>query len=212
MSSQKVTKGKQGVVLVVDDDFQMLTLMGDVLEQEGLIVLTAESPRRAVALLHKYDVSLVLLDWVFNQSSAEETFGRDQPIRTGEAFLLECQKKDPWLPVIVMSGFRKVDVSSQALLKGAVSFLRKPFATEVLVKHITFTIQRSIAARNRFSVSSADEIITLDEVAYRYVRSVIDVLGGNASEAAKRLDLHRQTIKKILESGGLEFTEQESEN
>ena len=86
------------------------------------------------------------------------------------------------------------------------------FAIGVLAKHIVLSIQRSVAVRNHFNVSSEDDIITLDEVVYRYVQSVINVLGGNASEAAKRLGAHRQTIKKILENGSLKDSEQESEN
>jgi DNA-binding NtrC family response regulator len=190
----------------------MLDLMRGVLESEGLIVLTAESPTAAVELLHNNDVSLVLLDWVFNQPIAEGTIGVCPKTVTGEAILLECQKKDPWLPVVVMSGFDKMDVGSQALLKGAISFFYKPFAIGVLAKHIVLSIQRSVAVRNHFNVSSEDDIITLDEVVYRYVQSVINVLGGNASEAAKRLGAHRQTIKKILENGSLKDSEQESEN
>lgn len=211
-SSQTATKEQPQIVLVADDDASMLDLMREVLEREGFIVLTATSPREAIESLHTNDISLLLLDWVFKQPTADRLAGVGQNIETGEIVLLECQKKDCWLPVIVMSGYNAIDVRSQAILNGALSFEPKPFIPDVLVKHIKVFIRRVGAAKNYFNVSSVDDIMPLDQVVHQYVQSVVDVCGGNVSEAAERLGKHRQTVTKILGTEGSEDSKQGSEN
>ena len=40
--------------------------------------------------------------------------------------------------------------------------------------------------------------LTLDEATRRYVAATVDALGGNKAEAARRLDVGRNTIGRIL--------------
>jgi DNA-binding NtrC family response regulator len=198
----KVGCGKKHLVLVVEDEEVLVVLMRKTLEAAGFAVLTATSPMEGIELLYKNDISLVLLDWVFDQPPAQKTIG--------ESVLLECLKKDPWLPVVVMSGYDKIDVSSQALLNGAISFVSKPFVPDILVKHISKSIQRADAARSYFNVSCVDDILPLNEVVSLYAQLVVTVCGGNVSEAAKRLGVHRQTVKKLLDNDVVDDSEQVS--
>ena len=117
---------------------------------------------------------------------------------TGSAVLRACREVNLLLPVIVMSGNQRFDARTDALMQNADSFLQKPFSVDMLARHVRFWMQRARGARATFRLSAEDDIIPCDELKRRYVRSVVALLGGNLSEAARRLQLHRHTVAALL--------------
>jgi DNA-binding NtrC family response regulator len=116
----------------------------------------------------------------------------------GSDVLAFCRRLYPLLPVVVMSGSPKVDVRTDALSQGADSFIQKPFSNSLMAQHIRFLLQRVRHGTALFRLDSEAAIIPLEELKSLYVRSVVTLLGGNVSEAARRLDLNRQTVARLV--------------
>jgi DNA-binding response OmpR family regulator len=183
----------QESVLVVDDDPEMLMILEHTLTHEGYTVVAASSAGQAMERVRSRPIALVLLDWDLVRGKSRP----DEP-DTGSAVLRACREVNLLLPVIVMSGNQRLDARTDALMQNADSFLQKPFSVDMLARHVRFWMQRARGARATFRLSDEDDIIPCDELKRRYVRSVVALLGGNLSEAARRLQLHRHTVAALL--------------
>ena len=107
-------------VLIVDDEKNYPPILGAVLEEEGFEALTAASGQEALQRLGEADVDIVLTDM-------------KMPGMDGIELLEEIKKRDPELPVIMMTAYGTVDKAVEAMQKGAYSYILKPFDNKRLV-------------------------------------------------------------------------------
>ena len=109
-------------VLVVDDEADIRELVSGVLEDEGYAVRTAADSSSALDAIEDRRPSLVLLD-VWLQGSRMD----------GLQMLQEVKRRDPNLPVLMISGHGNLDTAVAAIREGAIDFIEKPFEAERLV-------------------------------------------------------------------------------
>jgi two-component system, NtrC family, nitrogen regulation response regulator NtrX len=109
-------------VLVVDDEADIRELVSGVLEDEGYAVRTAADSTAALDAIEERRPSLVLLD-VWLQGSRMD----------GLQILQEVKRRDPNLPVLMISGHGNLDTAVAAIREGAIDFIEKPFEAERLV-------------------------------------------------------------------------------
>lgn len=101
-------------VLVVDDEVEILELLGEYLRARGHEVHIARTGRDALGLLDDHEVDVVLTDL-------------KMPDGNGLDLLAACQALRPAPMVIVMTGFGTVETATHALTAGAFDYLLKPF-------------------------------------------------------------------------------------
>lgn len=183
---------RQDQILIVEDDQVYLDLLTGVLNVD-FAVIPARSSAEACNLLADGRFSLVLLDW--NLSKHRGSVEEDP---TGSGVLKRCREIDPHLPVVVMSGLLSVDVRHDAILNEADSFLQKPFSLTLLARHVSRWIERTEAADKDFRLRNEADILPLKEIQRKYVHRVVEMLGGNVSCAAEKLNVHRNTVSSIL--------------
>jgi two-component system nitrogen regulation response regulator NtrX len=109
-------------VLVVDDEADIRELVSGVLEDEGYSVRSAADSSAALDAIEERRPSLVLLD-VWLQGSRLD----------GLQILQEVKRRDPNLPVLMISGHGNLDTAVAAIREGAIDFIEKPFEAERLV-------------------------------------------------------------------------------
>ena len=109
-------------VLVVDDEADIRDLVSGVLEDEGYSVRSAADSSAALDAIEERRPSLVLLD-VWLQGSRMD----------GLQILQEVKRRDPNLPVLMISGHGNLDTAVAAIREGAIDFIEKPFEAERLV-------------------------------------------------------------------------------
>lgn len=109
-------------ILIVDDEQDIRELVAGVLEDEGYEARTAANSSAALAALRERRPSLVLLD-VWLQGSQLD----------GLELLEEIKRRDPSLPVLMISGHGNIDTAVTAIRRGAVDFIEKPFEAEKLL-------------------------------------------------------------------------------
>jgi two-component system nitrogen regulation response regulator NtrX len=109
-------------VLVVDDEADIRELVSGVLEDEGYAVRTAADSTTALEAIEERRPSLLLLD-VWLQGSRLD----------GLQILQEVKRRDPNLPVLMISGHGNLDTAVAAVREGAIDFIEKPFEAERLV-------------------------------------------------------------------------------
>jgi two-component system nitrogen regulation response regulator NtrX len=109
-------------VLVVDDEADIRELVAGVLEDEGYAVRSAADSTGALDAIDDRRPSLVLLD-VWLQGSKLD----------GLQLLEQIKKRDPTLPVLMISGHGNLDTAVAAIREGAVDFIEKPFKADRLL-------------------------------------------------------------------------------
>nr|WP_314445007.1 sigma-54 dependent transcriptional regulator [uncultured Sphingomonas sp.] len=109
-------------VLVVDDEADIRELVAGVLEDEGYAVRSAANSTDALEAIESRRPSLVLLD-VWLQGSRLD----------GLQLLEEVKRRDPSLPVLMISGHGNLDTAVAAIREGAIDFIEKPFEASRLL-------------------------------------------------------------------------------
>jgi two-component system nitrogen regulation response regulator NtrX len=109
-------------VLVVDDEADIRELVSGVLEDEGYAVRTAADSNGALDAIDDRRPSLVLLD-VWLQGSQLD----------GLQLLEQIKRRDPTLPVLMISGHGNLDTAVAAIREGAVDLIEKPFKADRLL-------------------------------------------------------------------------------
>lgn len=109
-------------ILVVDDEADIRELVAGVLGDEGYAARLAGDSDEALAQLAERRPSLVVLD-VWLQGSRLD----------GIELLDEIKRRDPTLPVVVISGHGNIETAVAAIKRGAYDFIEKPFQAEQLL-------------------------------------------------------------------------------
>ncbi len=127
-------------ILVVDDELDIRELVSGVLEDEGYETRTAADSDAALEAIAARRPSLVLLD-VWLQGSRLD----------GLDLLAEIKRRDPSIPVLVISGHGNLDTAVAAIRQGAADFIEKPFQAErllLMVERATETerLRREVAS------------------------------------------------------------------
>jgi DNA-binding response OmpR family regulator len=118
------TRGSDmSTVMVVDDEERIRALLTRSLTSEGHTVVSASDGESALEKLAAAEVDLVLLDLVMPRSS-------------GLSVLSSLRLRQDQTPVIVLSGVTDIAARVQALDRGAVDFVPKPFHNAELVARV----------------------------------------------------------------------------
>ncbi|MDZ7280611.1 sigma-54 dependent transcriptional regulator [Sphingomonas sanguinis] len=178
-------------ILVVDDELDIRELVAGVLEDEGYDARVAADSDSALEAMAARRPSLVLLD-VWLQGSKLD----------GLELLDEIKRRDPSIPVLVISGHGNLDTAVAAIRKGAADFIEKPFEAErllLMVARATETERlrrenaslRASAGRETDLTGSSSAIngirATLKRVAATGSRVLIMGSAGVGKEVAARL-------------------------
>jgi two-component system cell cycle sensor histidine kinase/response regulator CckA len=109
------------LVLVIDDEEAVRSVIGRLLSRQGYRVLLAASGREGISLFeqHAADIKLVVLDWHLPGDPGERTFD-------------ELLARDPKLRVVLVTGDHDADLGPNARQYLACMLL-KPFTTAELM-------------------------------------------------------------------------------
>lgn len=123
----------KGNILIVDDDLFILDTAKMYLKQEFENVTTESEPETLPVLLASENIDVVLLDMNFKKGDMEGKAG----IYWLEK-ILEC---DPTIIVIMITAYGDVDLAVEAIRKGAMDFVMKPWKNEKLLASVMSAIK-----------------------------------------------------------------------
>jgi CheY-like chemotaxis protein len=108
-------------ILVVDDDPEILAMLRDFLEGEGLTVRTAANGEEALGALDEISPSLILLDM-------------RMPVLDGWGFAERLRARPASYPVVVMTAAESARAWAEEI--GATAYIAKPFDVDLLLQTI----------------------------------------------------------------------------
>ncbi|MDR3406051.1 MAG: response regulator [Chthoniobacter sp.] len=99
----------------------------------------------------------------------------------------------PDLQIIILTGYGSIATALEAVRLGAVDYLTKPADADQIL---------AAFEKPGGAIGHADdtpEVPTLDRVEWEHIQRVLTECGGNISEGARRLGLHRRTLQRKLD-------------
>ena len=118
-------------ILVADDEVSMVEMLEIMLGQEGYSVVSADNTEKAIAMLDKEDIDLIISDIKI-------------PEQGGIAILRASMQKDRSRPVIMITAHASADTAVEAMKIGAYDYITKPFN----VDEIKIIIRNALERRN----------------------------------------------------------------
>ena len=161
------------LVLVVEDDRAFRETLGRTLRSAGYRVALVAGLTEAVGACAAAVPDLALIDLKLQDGDGIEV------VRL-------LAEKAPGCRCVMLSGHATIDAAVEAMRAGAVDFRTKPISgAEILA-----------ALENAMEPLPSE---SLDQVERTHILSVLQACGGNISEAARRLGLHRRTLQRKLQ-------------
>ncbi len=142
-------------LLLVDDDPTLLSVLARRMAREGYEVVTADTGRRALALLDQRWPALLIVDLMMPEMDGFELCARVKRIAD--------------LPIIVLSAVDASEAKVRALEDYAEDYVTKPFDPDELVARVQRVLQRSAAGRSGVVLDGGE--LEIDLVARRVTRS-----------------------------------------
>ncbi|MHC5178381.1 two-component system response regulator GlrR [Serratia rhizosphaerae] len=173
-----MTARKAANLLLVDDDPSLLKLLGMRLTSEGFHVTTAESGQEALRLLAREQIDLVISDLRMDEMD-------------GMALFAEIQKRQPGMPVIILTAHGSIPDAVAATQQGVFSFLTKPVDRDALYKAIDEALSLSAPAGDdswrEDIVTRSPAMLRLLEQANMVAQSDVSVLINGQSGTGKEV-------------------------
>ena len=119
-------------ILLVEDDPLFRAIIARMAENLGFEIATADTGKAALDLLRNQQFDLILMDVEMPEMDGYTTMDE---IRTG------CPEVAA-IPIIIITGNHEPQQAPQSLLKGANSFLQKPFTEKQLLNEIDTLFMR----------------------------------------------------------------------
>jgi putative nucleotidyltransferase with HDIG domain len=166
---------KQGNLLIVDDDPNVLAILQEMLEGGAYNLISAYSLAEAQSIIRRQNINIVLTDLMLGDG-------------TGFDLLLEVKRFHPDSQIIIMTGRPTVQDAIDAIKEGAYDYLMKPFSIE----RVRVTVERAAE-----KIRLEQENIRLKELMSFYQ---ISEAMGSAIELGPLLDLILKTAIKEFEA------------
>jgi sigma-B regulation protein RsbU (phosphoserine phosphatase) len=135
--------------LVADDQPDVLEALRLLLRLEGFDVEIAASPSAVSAIVEKDPIDLVLADLNYERDTTSGVEGLD--------LLTRLQALRPSLPVVVMTAWGSIDLAVEAMRRGAVDFVTKPWQNDQLIGTLRACLNRARATLARPALATVEQ-------------------------------------------------------
>lgn len=170
-------EGNGRSILVVDDDEMLRTRLVRALTTRGFDASGAPGYDEALALARADSPEMALVDLRL-------------PGHSGLDLVRELKALDPATCIVVLSGYGSIATAVESLKLGATNYLSKPVDVDQVLA--------AFGGSAPGTESSEVEVPSLARVEWEHIQRVMADCGGNVSQAARLLGLHRRSLQRKL--------------
>lgn len=166
-------------LLLVDDDEIFRDRMARAMRERGYDVRTAADYDAAMDEARADSPQLAVVDL-------------KMPGRSGLELVRDLLAVDPSTKVVVLTGYGSIATAIDAVRLGAVHYLSKPADADEILGAFARDAMAPLAPTPEFPAPS------LARAEWEHINRVLSDCGGNISEAARRLGMHRRSLQLKL--------------
>jgi formate transporter len=123
-------------MLIIDDDEIVLKVSRKIFETEGFEVSTTASPEEGLKLVSEKNFDVVLVDWMM-------------PGFSGMDVVEEIDKRSPNTAMVMISSHPSVGRATEAMKRGAMDYLEKPFRPEEIREVVKKAVRRKLTEEKK---------------------------------------------------------------
>ena len=164
-------------LLIVEDDKSFLQRLARAMESRGFTVTSAESVAEGLSQLETSSPAYAVVDMRLADGN-------------GLDVISALKRRRPDARGIILTGYGNIATAVNAVKMGAVDYLAKPVdADDVAAALLAHDGEVAVPPENPMSA---------DRVRWEHIQRVYELCGRNVSETARRLNMHRRTLQRIL--------------
>jgi len=177
--SDKLLKeiGADKSLLIVDDDEPFLRRLARAMEKRGFEVETADSVTAGMAIATARPPAYAVVDLRLEDGNGLDVVERIRE-RRGDS------------KVIVLTGYGAIATAVAAVKIGATDYLSKPADAN--------DVTAALLAPEDELPPPPENPMSADRVRWEHIQRVYELCDRNVSETARRLNMHRRTLQRIL--------------
>ncbi|HET9904149.1 MAG TPA: ActR/PrrA/RegA family redox response regulator transcription factor [Xanthobacteraceae bacterium] len=164
-------------LLIVEDDKLFLARLARAMESRGFVVTTAESVADGLMRVESAPPAFAVVDMRLGDGN-------------GLDVVSALKRRRPDCRAIVLTGYGNIATAVNAVKLGAVDYLAKPADADDVVA--------ALLALNGEKPAPPENPMSADRVRWEHIQRVYELCGRNVSETARRLNMHRRTLQRIL--------------
>jgi two-component system response regulator RegA len=168
---------EDNTLLIVDDDRAFLARLARAMETRGFQVEAAASVEDGLSSLRRRPPAFAVVDMRLEDGSGIDVIAALKDAR-------------PDARAVVLTGYGNIASAVTAVKLGAVDYLAKPADAD----EVHFALTREPGERAPPPVNP----VSADRVRWEHIQRVYELCNRNVSETARRLNMHRRTLQRIL--------------
>jgi len=173
----KLAEYSDRTLLLLDDDAAFRTRLARALEVRGFQVTAVESVAEALRAIQASPAAFAVMDMRLDDGNG---------LKAVEAL----HEARPEARAIMLTGYGNIATAVVAVKSGAVDYLSKPADADDVVK--------ALLALTDHSPAPPENPMSADRVRWEHIQRIYALCGQNVSETARRLNMHRRTLQRIL--------------
>jgi two-component system response regulator RegA len=164
-------------LVIVDDDRSFLQRLGRAMEVRGFDVRMASSVAEGLDMIRQKAPAFAIVDMRLDDGSGLDVISELREIRAGAR-------------AIVLTGYGNFATAVSAVKLGAVDYIAKPADAD----EVTDALLAPAHERPQPPIQP----MSADRVRWEHIQRVYELCERNVSETARRLNMHRRTLQRIL--------------
>ncbi|MDB5641838.1 MAG: response regulator receiver protein [Hyphomicrobiales bacterium] len=164
-------------LLLVDDDRPFLSRLTRAMEARGFQVSAAESVAEGLAQIRKSAPAFAVIDMRLQDGNGLDVISELKALR-------------PDARGVILTGYGNIATAVTAVKLGAFDYLAKPADAD--------EIYNALMAIQHDKAELPENPMSADRVRWEHIQRIYELCGRNVSETARRLNMHRRTLQRIL--------------
>lgn len=164
-------------LLIVDDDKPFLTRLTRAMESRGFAVDAADSVAMGLNAIATKPPAFAVIDMRLGDGN-------------GLDVMSQLKAKRPDSRGIILTGYGNIVTAVTAIKLGAFDYIAKPADAD--------EIYSALMATRHDKAELPENPMSADRVRWEHIQRIYELCGRNVSETARRLNMHRRTLQRIL--------------
>jgi len=164
-------------LLIVDDDKPFSTRLARAMEGRGYAVRVADNVADGIAAVETSAPAFAVIDMRLSDGNGLDVIAR-------------LKERRPDARGVILTGYGNIATAVTAVKLGAFDYLAKPADAD--------EIHAALMAQPGERADPPENPMSADRVRWEHIQRVYELCGRNVSETARRLNMHRRTLQRIL--------------
>jgi two-component system response regulator RegA len=177
MADRRSPTTAERTLLIVEDDKPFLQRLARAMESRGFAVRTAESVADGLMQLESASPAFAVVDMRLADGN-------------GLDVISALKNRRPEARAIVLTGYGNIATAVNAVKLGAVDYLAKPVDADDVV--------HALLNHDGKAAEPPENPMSADRVRWEHIQRIYELCNRNVSETARRLNMHRRTLQRIL--------------